>query len=102
MKTEEKPKDNQNNSGVGLILLLFSGGCFYFAWQIFQSAEKMSINNLETCAGQAKGLGQETLSYYGQCVEALGGTSTTPIGFWVLIIAGIIFGIAALYNFANK
>jgi len=87
------------NSGTGFLFLIISGVCFYFVWQIFQTAERTNMYILQACGNAAKGLGQDSLSYYSDCVSK---SSTGVGGAYLLIILGIILGIIGLVNLAKS
>jgi len=99
MNTEEKPTTKPKNTGLGLLLLGASGACFFFAWQVFQSIERNNLGVLQACGDASKGLGQETLNYYGECVNQ---SQFGSIGAWVLILVGVVLGIIGLANLASK
>lgn len=93
MESADKPI--KNSSKLGLSLLAIAGLCFYFAWQIFQSAERTNLYILQTCGNAAKSFGQEALSYYADCVSA---GSVGVSGGYIAIILGVILGIIGLFN----
>lgn len=83
----------------GFLFLVIAGLCFYFAWQIFQSAERINMSVLQTCGNEAKGLGKETLSFYADCASRL---SVGVSGAYILITLGIILGIIGLVNLSKS
>ena len=87
--------DETGKSKLGLSLLLISGICFYFAWQVFQAAERTNLYVIQTCGNATKGLGQEALSFYADCIS---GSSSGSSGGYILIVVGIIVGIIGLLN----
>lgn len=98
MDTEDGKINTGGKTKLGLSLLLISGLCFYFAWQVFQASERTNLYVLQTCGNSAKGLGQESLSFYADCVSA---GSTGGGGGYILIVIGIIVGIIGLLNLVN-
>lgn len=85
-----KEQKNYNLIGYGLLLLGGSGGSLYYAWQIFQTGKRNNLQALQTCSDEAQGLGQETLGYYGQCVELL---QSSTSGVWIFILLGVVLEI---------